>query len=110
LRYSGWEALLRVTSEVRVPYEAIVALTVGVDDLPHPFAMRVGLNAWPTDIRRGQFWLRGKRMLYDLGNRRRAIALELRNNAYARVVFEPEADPERFADEIRGRAPWLKSP
>jgi hypothetical protein len=110
LRYSGLGALLRVTSEVRLPYDSIVAVSVGIDRLPHPFTMRVGLNGWPTDLRRGQFWIGGRRVFYDVGDRRRAVVLELRDQPYARIVVEPDTDPEQLAEEIRRRSPWVGSP
>ena len=61
VRYSGFSALLRLTSELRIPYDTIRSVSVGYAGSPGAFTPRIGLNAWPLGARRGMFWIGAER-------------------------------------------------
>lgn len=106
IRYTGATALLVSTTEVRIPFSTIRAVRVGLDSVPAWYTFRVGLSTGPfTDHRRGRFWTGGKRLFLDLGDRRRALVLDLVGGPYDLVAIEPESDPEALAAQLRERRP-----
>ena len=104
LGYSGLAAVTRLRGEVRVPYEQIRSVSVGLDEVPSALAFRVGLSTAPFGAKRkGQFWWAGKRVFLDLEDPERAVVLELKGHPFARIAFQPDTDAESLAAQIRGR-------
>jgi hypothetical protein len=104
VRYSGLAALARLTSEVRVRYEQIRNVSVGLDELPQIWSPRIGITTAPLGrTRRGIFWSGGERLFMDFANPRRAVVLDLDGHRYKRVAIEPESDPQELANELRRR-------
>jgi hypothetical protein len=104
LRYSGISAVTRVAREVRLPYTAIVSVSVGLDEVPSALAPRIGLSTAPIGgTRQGQFWWAGKRVFLDLEDPTRAVVLDLKGNRFARVAVQPDTSPEELAAAIRAR-------
>jgi hypothetical protein len=104
LRYSGVSAVTRVAREVRLPYTAIVSVSVGLDEVPSALAPRIGLSTAPIGgTRHGQFWWAGKRVFLDLEDPTRAVVLDLKGNRFARVAVQPDTSPEELAAAIRAR-------
>jgi hypothetical protein len=104
--YSDVSALTRLTGEVRIPYDAIRSVTVGLDEneVPSALSFRLGLSTAPFGrTRQGQFWWAGRRVFLDFRDPDRAVVLELAGHRFARVAFEPETRPETLAEAIRTR-------
>jgi hypothetical protein len=104
IRYSGLSAPTRLTREIRIPYEQIRSVSVGLDDVPSAFAFRIGLSTAPFgSTRKGQFWWAGRRLFLDLEDPARTVVLDLKGNKAARVAVQPDTDPEVLAEQIRTR-------
>jgi hypothetical protein len=105
LRYSGVSAVTRVAREVRLPYRAIVSVSVGLEEVPSALAPRVGLSTAPIgSTRQGQFWWAGKRVFLDFEDPTRTVVLDLKGNRFARVAVQPDTSPDDLAAAIRERA------
>jgi hypothetical protein len=106
VRYEGLDRLMVLVGEVRVPYESIRLVRIGLDELPPWHAFRLGLSTAPLgDHRRGRFWVRGRSWFLDVADPQRAVVLELENGPYDVVAIEPDTDPEQLAAAIRERSP-----
>jgi hypothetical protein len=104
LGYSGLSALTRARGEVRVLYEQIRSVSVGLDEVPTTLAFRVGLSTAPFGAtRKGQFWWAGKRVFLDFEDPEQAVVLELKGHSFARAAVQPDTDPEDLAQQIRER-------
>jgi hypothetical protein len=104
LGYSGLSALTRGRGEVRVRYDQIRSVSVGLDEVPSALALRVGLSTAPFGAtRKGQFWWAGKRVFLDFEHPERAVVLELKGHSFARIAVEPDTDAEPLAAQIRER-------
>jgi hypothetical protein len=104
LGYSGLAALTRARGEVRVPYEQIRSVSIGLDEVPSALALRVGLSTAPFGAtRKGQFWWAGKRVFLDFEDPERAVVLELKGHSFARVAVEPDTEAGLLAAQIRER-------
>jgi hypothetical protein len=104
LHYSGLSMLATTARDVRVPYDAIASVSVGLDSLPGALALKMGLTTAPFgDTRRGTFWSGGRRIFLDVNDAERAVVLDLEGNRNARVALTVD-DPETFAAELRSRA------
>ena len=98
VRYDGLAAAATLARELRIPYSQIESVSVGLYELPGPFAFRVGTSTAPFgDTRRGTFW-RG---------RAHAVVLDLRGHQYTRVALEAD-EPERLAERVRERLASLR--
>jgi hypothetical protein len=103
LRYGGLDAAATLTRVVRVPYDAIAAVSVGLDDPPGPLAWRIGLSTPPFGAtQRGRFREQGRWSFLDVDDRERALVLDLTGHAYRRVVLTVD-DPEGLAARLRER-------
>jgi hypothetical protein len=103
VRYDGLSAALVLTRELRVPSSAIRSVSVGLADVPGPFAFRLGLSTGPFgNTRRGRFWAGGRRLFLDVDDPERAVVLELEGHEYARVALNVD-DPESFAGQLRAK-------
>jgi hypothetical protein len=104
LSYSGVSAPARLTRELRIPYEAISSVSVGLEEVPSALAFRVGVSTAPLgSTRKGQFWWAGKRVFLDFEDPTRAVVLDLKGNRFARVAVQPDTNPEELAQSIRER-------
>ena len=104
LHYSGLSLVATCARDVRVPYDAIASVSIGLSPLPGVFAFKLGLTTAPLgDTRRGTFWSGGRRMFLDVNDAERAVVLDLEGNRNARVALNVD-DPESFAAELRSRA------
>jgi hypothetical protein len=102
--YSGVSAPARLTRELRIPYEAIRSVSVGLDEVPSALAFRVGVSTAPFgSTRKGQFWWAGKRVFLDFEDPMRTVVLDLKGNRFARVAVQPDTSPEELAQAIRER-------
>jgi len=101
---SGFDRALTLVHEAFVPYVLVESVEVGASDVPGPWTLRrVGLADPITKRRRGRFWQDGKRWLLDLRDPDRAVVLRLRPGGQYDVVAVQAPDPDRLADDIRGR-------
>jgi hypothetical protein len=104
LGYSGLAALARAHGEVRVPYQQIRSVSVGLDEVPSTLAFRVGLSTAPFGAtRKGQFWWAGKRVFLDFEDPGQAVVLELKGHRFARIAVQPDTGAEPLAAQIRER-------
>ena len=104
LGYSGVSALARLTNELRIPYEQIRLVSVGLDEVPSALAFRMGLSTAPFGTtRKGQFWWAGKRLFLDFDDPARTVVLDLKGHRFARVAFQTDTSPEELAEKLRLR-------
>ena len=104
LGYSGLAAATRLRGEIRVPFEQIRSVAVGLDEVPSTLAFRIGLSTAPFGAtRKGQFWWAGKRVFLDFEDPERAVVLELKGHSFARIAVQPDTDAEPLAAQIRER-------
>jgi hypothetical protein len=103
IRYAGLDAAAVLAREVRVPYGAVGAVSVGLADPPGLLAGRVGLSTPPFGItQRGRFREHGRWSFLDVDDRERAVVLALDGHKYRRVALTVD-DPESFAQRVRER-------
>jgi hypothetical protein len=101
ITYDGLSSALTLMRELRVPYGAISEVKIGLDELPGPFAWRVGLSTAPFgETRRGRFRRDGRRLFLDVADPSSAVVLELSGGAFDSIALDV---PEGFADELRER-------
>jgi len=104
LGYAGLAAVARARGEVRVPYEQIRSVSVGLDEVPSTLAFRIGLSTAPFGAtRKGQFWWAGKRVFLDFDDPGQAVVLELKGHRFPRVAVQPDTAAEPLAALIRER-------
>jgi hypothetical protein len=105
LRYSGLDRAAVLTGEVRVPYDAIAAVSNGLTDPPGALALRVGFGTPPFGTtQRGRFREHGGWSFVDVDDRERAVVIDLTGHSFRRVVLTVD-DPESFAQSLRERRP-----
>ena len=94
-----------MVGEVRVPYEAIASVSIGLHDPPGALALPDRLSTPPFGTtQRGRFREHGKWSFLDVDDRERAVVLDLTGHGYRRVVLTVD-DPEAFATSLRERRP-----
>jgi len=104
VHWDGLSSLAALARELRIPWESVSAVSIGLDPLPGALAVRVGMNTGPFgETRRGTFWSGGRRLFLDVNDGERAVVLDLEEHRYARVALTVD-DPEGFAAQIRARA------
>jgi hypothetical protein len=101
VRFDATERLLGWKRELRVPLTAIEEVSVGLDDVPHALAWRVGLSVPLSDRRLGRFWSGGKKLFLDVRDKRLAVVLRLRPGSEFDVVALDADDPQALAGRIR---------
>src|SRR2546423_15367793 len=79
--YLGLEQLLVLRDRIAVPYALIREVEIGLESVPSPWALRLGLSVPWSDRRAGWFWSEGQRLFLDVKDRRRAVVLRLREAA-----------------------------
>jgi hypothetical protein len=103
IRYAGLARAATLVDEVRVPYEAIAVVSVGLHDPPGALALKLGLSTPPFGTtQRGRFRERGRWSFLDVTDRERTVVLDLTGHRYRRVVLTVD-DPEAFAASVRRR-------
>ena len=99
--YSGLDAAATLTGNVRVPYDAIRLVKVGLTDPPGALAWRIGTSMPPFGTtQRGRFRERGKWSFLDVSDRERTVVLELDGHEFRRVALTVD-DPETVAAQLR---------
>ena len=105
VRYSGLDRAAAMVGDVRVPYEAIASVSIGLADPPGALAFRVGLSTPPFGAtQRGRFREHRTWSFLDVDDRERAVVLDLTGHCYRRVALTVD-DPEAFAAHLRQRRP-----
>jgi hypothetical protein len=103
VRYAGLDFAATLVREVRIPYTAIGAVSIGLTDPPSTFAGRVGLSTPPFGItQRGRFRQHGSWSFFDVDDREQAVVLDLTGHKYRRAVLTVD-DPEAFVSRLRER-------
>jgi hypothetical protein len=102
ITYDGLTSALTLMREVRVPYGVIEDVHVGLDDLPGPFAWRIGTSTAPFGTtRRGRFRRDGRNVFLDVQeDPGEAVVLDLGAGAFDQIAFDA---PEEFVDDLRER-------
>ena len=99
--YSGLDAAATLTGTVRVPYDSIQLVRVGLTDPPGALAWRIGTSMAPFGTtQRGRFRERGKWSFLDVSDRERTVVLELDGHEFRRVALTVD-DPEAVATRLR---------
>jgi hypothetical protein len=105
IRYAGLARAATMVAEVRVPYESIASISIGLHDAPGALALRLGLSTPPFGMtQRGRFREHGKWSFLDVDDRERAVVIDLTGHSYRRVVLTVD-DPEALAAGLRERRP-----
>jgi hypothetical protein len=105
IRYDGLDLLTTLTRELRIPYTAIGAVSIGLTDPPGALAVKAGLSTPPFGTtQRGRFRERGRWSFLDVNDRERAVVLDLTGHQFRRVVLTVD-DPESFVEKLRERLP-----
>jgi hypothetical protein len=105
LRYGGFDAAAVTVNEVRVPYSAIGAVSIGLSDPPGALAWRIGLSTPPFGTtQRGRFRERGQWSFLDVSDRERTVVLDLTGHKLRRVALTVD-DPDAFVENLRERRP-----
>jgi hypothetical protein len=102
--YLGLEQLLVLRDKIDVRYDHIRAVEVGLDRVPSPWALRLGLSVPWSDRRAGWFWSEGRKLFLDVKDRQRAVVLRLREAAPFDAVAIQVERPDELADALRERA------
>jgi hypothetical protein len=103
VRYSGLDAVVILRREVRIPYTAIRAVSVGLTDAPGALALKIGLSTPPFGTRQqGRFREHGRWSFLDVGDRERTVVLDLEGHEFRRIALTVD-DPVGFAEKLRGR-------
>ena len=113
--FSGLHSLAVLRGEISIPYSAIEEVGVGLDEVPSPWAFRVGVSNPLTDRRQGRFWAGritrsldlniDERLFLDITERTRAVVLRLKPGSEFDVVAFDDSRPDELAAEIRKRVP-----
>ena len=105
VRYSGLDAAVTLTGEVRIPYTSIGSISIRLTDPPGALALKIGLSTPPFGkTQRGRFREHGRWSFLDVDDRERAVVLDLTGHKYRRVVLTVD-DPESFVRQLRERVP-----
>jgi hypothetical protein len=101
--YLGLEQLVVLRDKIDVPYDVIEKVEIGLERVPSPWALRLGLAVPWSDRRAGRFWSDGQRLFLDVKDRRRAVVLRVRGGEpYDVLAIEPP-QPEELAAALRAR-------
>ena len=99
--YKGMDAAATLTGRVRVPYESIRLVWVGLTDPPGALAFRIGTATPPFGTtQRGRFRERRRWSFLDVNDRERTVVLDLDGHEFRRVALTVD-DPEAFAARLR---------
>ena len=105
IRFDGLAALTTLTREIRIPYTAVGAASIGLTDPPGLLAFKVGLSMPPFGItQRGRFREHGRWSFFDVDDRERAVVLDLTGHEYRRLVLTVY-DPEAFFQKLHELPP-----
>ena len=105
VRYAGLDRIATATGEVRVPYESIASVSIGLADPPGALAFRLGLSTPPFGTtQRGRFREDGRWSFLDVDDRERAVVIDLTGHDFRRVALTVD-DPEAVAASLRERRP-----
>jgi len=100
---AGWRRLLTIVGSIRVRYEAVASVQVGLDRAPRWFTWRVGFNAGVGSRRAGIFWWGGKKWFLDVSDPARTLVVFLKPGAGYDAIAVTVDDAEALADELRSR-------
>lgn len=99
--YTGLDAAATLTATVRVPYDSIRLVSVGLADPPGALAFRIGTATPPFGTtQRGRFRERGRWSFLDVSDRERTVVLDLDGHEFRRVALTVD-DPEAIAGRLR---------
>ena len=105
IRFDGLAALTTLTRQLRIPYTAVGAASIGLTDPPGLLAFKIGLSMPPFGItQRGRFREHGRWSFFDVDDRERAVVLDLTGHEYRRLVLTVD-DPESFFQKLHERQP-----
>jgi hypothetical protein len=109
---TGVERTLALKSLLEFPLEHVVGVSRGIgEDDERGWLKLVGTHV-PGVVRAGTFHSNGRRVFWDVRDRDRAIAIELRDERYARLVIQvldPDATLEAILEAI-GQSPASRHP
>lgn len=94
----GWDKLWAMTSRLEIPLEHVIDVRLADDDPGEGF--RILGTYLPGLITAGTFLHEGNRVFWNVRNRANAIAVDLRDERYARLIIEV-ADPEETISAVK---------
>lgn len=100
----GFDRILALKSEIRVPLEHVIRADSGEEDASNWFhGFRVGTNV-PGVVVAGTFYWHGDRAFYDVHHAEKAVAITLRDEKYQRLIIEVD-DPAATIAAINAAVP-----
>ncbi len=107
---TGADRLWALKSRLEIPLAHVVGATQAPDEARAWFkGIRLGGTHVPGVLSAGIFHLHGDRVFWDVHDPHKAIAIELKDDRYARLVIEVE-DPAATIAAIGQAVPTLVAP
>ncbi|MBV8529530.1 MAG: hypothetical protein JOZ75_14560 [Candidatus Dormibacteraeota bacterium] len=101
----GFDRVLALKSEIRVPMEHVVGAEAGQEDAGNWFhGIRAPGTNLPGIIIAGTFYWHGDCAFYDVHHAEKAVAITLRDEKYKRLVVEVD-DPAATIAAINAAVP-----
>ena len=102
LTVKGIHKLLAFKSEFKIPIDQVEGASTGPEGGLYPTGIRAPGTHVPGLIIAGTYRAQGNKVFWDVRNKRKAIVIDLKNNAYKRLVVEVN-DPQETVDHILER-------
>jgi hypothetical protein len=99
IEVQGWDKLWSLTSRLEIPLEHVVNVR-SADDKESGFRVRTMGTSVPGVITAGTFLQEGSLVFWDVHDLKRAIAIELQDERYSKLIIEV-ADPEETIRTLR---------
>ncbi len=104
----GLHKLLAFKSELAIPIDQVVDAKTDTENMPYPMGMRAPGTHFPGLIIAGTYRANGRKVFWDVRNMRKAVVIDLKNNAYDRLVVEvhdPQATVKRILEQVKNDWP-----
>ncbi len=98
---TGLERTLALKRRLEFPLDHVVGVSKGIGEDDERGWLKRSEHALPGLVKAGTFHSNGRRVFWDVRHRDRAIAIELRDERYTRLVIQVE-DPDPTVQAIVG--------
>jgi len=102
LTVKGLHKLWAFKSKIEIPLDQVAGASADPEDVGHPKGVRAHGTRIPGLITAGTYRAKGSKVFWDVRNKKKAIEIDLKNNAYDRLVVEVD-DPQETVDHILER-------
>lgn len=98
IKMQGWDKLLSFTSRLEIPVEHVMDVRTADEDAG---GIRVVGTYLPGLVTAGAFLQEGSLVFWNVRNPANAIAIDLRNERYAKLILEVADPAETIRDIVR---------